>query len=120
MSDADILVGAFKNSLSPEDVDLTDREKALLIKLLSNPAYFPDLFKSWLANVIPMIAADIPISNIAGFIKPSRITDYPTDPTKFLRGDGEWVKIAGSPVETWGDADATWGDADETWAGEDI
>jgi len=120
VSDADILIGAFKNSLSPEDTELTDREKTLMIRMLSNPAYFPDTFWSALANKLAMILTDLPISNVSGFIKPSRITDYPGDNRYFLRGDGEWVKIAGAPIETWGDGDATWGDADHTWAGEDI
>ena len=117
MSDQDILTRSFSNSLSEADLDLTDRDKALLVKLFSNTAFIPDLFKTWLAGILPVIGVDLPISNISGFLKIARLQDYPDDDRKFLRGDGKWVEIAGALTETWDETTVDWDSPTTTWDG---
>ncbi|MFA5052987.1 MAG: hypothetical protein WC565_02945 [Parcubacteria group bacterium] len=118
MKDQDLIVRSFAGKTKPDDTKLTDNEKALLIKLLSNPTYFPEVFKSWLANVTPLIMPDIPISQVNGFLQIKKTEGYPADNRYFLRGDGTWQKIAADPASTWGDATATWGDATYQWGGD--
>ncbi len=117
MSDQDVLVGSFAGKLSPSETELTDREKALLVKLLSNPAYFPDIFWTTLADKLSMILTDIPISSISGFLKIRRLEDYPANDRMFLRGDAKWVEIAGNPVMTWGEGTVDWSSSTYAWDG---
>jgi hypothetical protein len=114
---SDLVVKSFRGQLAADDTQLTDSERELLIKLLSNTALFPDTFWSALANKIPLIMPDIPISQVNGFLKISKLEDYPTDNRYFLRGDGTWVQIAAASEATWGSATATWGDATYEWDG---
>lgn len=117
MSDKDLIVSSFAGRANPSDLELTDRDKVLLIKLLSNPAFFPELFISWLGAIMPMIIGDLPISQVSGFLPLDKLKDFPNDPTLFPRGDGTWVHLAVSLAKTWGGADITWGDATYHWDG---
>ncbi len=120
MKDQDLIVRSFAGKTKPDDTKLTDNEKALLIKLLSNPAYFPEVFKSWLANVTPLIMPDIPISQVNGFLQIKKTEGYPADNRYFLRGDGTWVQIANDPQTTLGDLTVTLGSTTVSLAGDAI
>lgn len=45
---------------------LTDREQAQLARLLSDPTFYPMVFKAWLRSFIETSPMTLPISTIAG------------------------------------------------------
>ena len=88
--EADLIVKSFAGQTNPGDLQLSDREKALGIKLLANPAFFPDQFLSWLEGIIPMFNLKVPISQVAGKITSAMIAP-------------QEVWIAPTPLNSWAD-----------------
>jgi len=93
-TDTDLIVKSFTGQTNPGDLQLSDGDKALLIKLLSNSAFFPKQFESWLANKIPLLAPETTVSNVTGVIPVSKIQDYPADATKVLKGNATWGTVS--------------------------
>lgn len=49
------------------ELTLTDSDKQLMDRLLSNPLFFPKDFKTWLLDYIAVNIPDLPISHIFGY-----------------------------------------------------
>jgi hypothetical protein len=117
VSDQDLIASSFAGTTNPQDTQLSDRDKALLIKLLSNPAFFPEAYKAWLGAIMPFIIGDLPISQVSGFLPLEKLKDFPNDNMLFPRGDGTWVHLAGSLVRTFDDASVDWDSSLYSWDG---
>jgi microcystin-dependent protein len=104
-----------------QDAPLTEAERKLLVRLLSDPTYFPIQFRTWLKNYLETAGLQLPASSIvggtgklinlpAGIILPiaGSITApnvLPCDGRSLLRAD--FPKLFAVIGVTWGAADGT-------------